>query len=809
MKKSLKDYWPFAILIAAVAIIFSPTWGRFIVLPSPDSAPAGFSYLAHKLNECLSGLMGIDLHDLLELALPPYRYCDITYPIDTVVIAIGLCWFLRSRGLGRTAAALGGGLFALMGYSLTLVSAGHRGFFFLTVNAMLMFALLARGISGKGFANYALAGIAAAWAIRRQTDFAVIYYFLAAIYFTCVAARKALAAEDRRACLIRSGGGFAIAAAAFAIAVAPTFRSTLLSTLAERQETVAKSGPAQGSADAATDKEDADAKWIFTTNWSLPPDETLEFVAPAVMGRQTTDPDLPYWGRLGRTWKWEDTHQGFMNFRQHLVYIGAIPLFLALLAMLAPFHFKTETADFKFEIRFWLIVWVISLLLSFGRYTPFYRLFYALPYISFMRAPVKFVRLVELSTAILAAIGAQAVLDPAADRRPFRRMAAIAGVVCATFTAFAAAVAIRPSLYLSSLMALGADARLVSIMSANAVHALLHPAIGFGVVAAAMWWRGHDGARPTPPLAAMALAAAIGAVIAERPFAAANDIAYKYSNRNPVTQMALEGAPAHGRPSVWSAIPNRGLDYALKQNLASFGVDDCPHDNFDQTSFFRAAGPDAAIRAMELSGCQYAVVPASQAPALPKGRLEPVCGLAPRNSPALFEKTMSPGKDDCLIVRVGNPLPDAQLFTRWTSSTDDTLLNDAALKMRGDWSRWTLPVVGAPETCPPDAVLAPRGGQKVTSVLGVGGARRTRVEVDAPADGYLLLRRDYWDRNAAWVDGKPSPQRMAGYHQSAVFVPAGRHVVEFSNIGRSPAWTPVMVLVLVAFAAGLVRETLR
>ena len=855
MRRFLKSYWPFAILIAAIAVVFSPTWGKFVVLPSPDSSPGEFTRQIFRLNECLSGLMTIDFYSLLEVILPPYTFCDITYPIDTFLIAVGLAWFLRARGLGRTAAAVGGGIFALMGYSLTLVSAGHRGFFYLTVNMMFLYAFFARGLAGGRLANYALAGVCAAWGLRHQPDFAAIYLILLAIYGICAIIHQARSIDDRGAFFKRLGKGVALTAATFALCVIPIFRSTLLSSLQGRQETIGESGEAQAEqADAEktsgeTLEEELKSKWFFTTNWSLPPDEALEFVAPSVKGRQTGDQTLPYWGRLGQTWKWEETHQGFMNYRQHLVYLGVVPLMMALLAVLTVLGPREEGGlkptppiqagktpeepiqagktpeepiqagrtptspifgNLRFDVWFWGVVWVVALLLAFGRYTPFYKLFYALPYVSLMRAPVKFVRLVELATAILAAIGAQAFLESGIARRQFRRFAAVSGILFAIFAIFTVTVSAKPSIYLSPLVALGADERLMAAMSANAVNALLHAVIGLAVVAAVAWWRGRDETKNSfAPfgLAVLFVAAVISAAVAERPFAAANDIEFKYTSRNPVTQMALESGVANGHPAVWSAVQSRFHDYALKQNLICHGVDDAPHD-FDQRGFFANAGNDAFFRAMELSGCQYAIVPASQAKALPKGRFEPVCGLALRNPPALFEKTMAPGKDDYLLARVVSPLPDAQFFTRWAPTTYENLMRDVALKMRGDWSQWTLPVVDAPDTSPEDAKMPPKASQAIKSVLALWGARKTLVEVDAPANGYLLLRWGYWERNAAWVDGKMVPQLRAGYNHTAIFVPAGRHTVEFSNIGRSPAWTPVLAIVLVAFAIGFVREAI-
>ena len=813
MRKLLRSYWPFAFLVAALAIIFSPTWGRFIVLTSPDSGARSVIHHSEVLNEILSGMASLDLHDILELLLPPEVFCDLEYPLDLFIIALAFGWFLRTRGIARLGASLGGIFFALMGYSLTLVSAGHRGFFTMTLYSVLMFAFLARGLGGKGLANFALAGVCAAWGIRRQIDFAVIYCMLAAIYSLALALRMAAAEQWSAKCLEKLSAGFAVAAAAFAIAAAPTIRNSFSDIFADRKGTVEATANANASADNGS--ESADAKWIFTTNWSLPPDETLEFVAPSIKGRQSGDRALPYWGRLGRTWKWEETHQGFMNFRQHLVYIGAIPLSLALLAVLALLRSnpnpESRIPDLRFEIRFWAIVWIVGLLLAYGRFTPFYRLFYSLPYISYLRAPVKFVRLVEFSTAVLASMGVCAMIDGERNRTALKRLAAVAGVLAAAFAVFTIAVAAKPLLYLSPLKALGSDARLISVMSSNAVHALLHAIIGFAIVAAVAFLHAKErNALSAAAAAAIIVAAvAIDFSIAERPFATVYDAEYKYTSRNPVSQIALANIPASGEPNAGVFVSDEGLRFALRDHLGCLGVDAHPRGDIDHGPFLASAGNnrDAFLRIFELTGCEYAVVPASELSAFPSGRLTPVCGLAPRNPPALLEKTMAPGQNGFILAKLDKTLPDATLFAKWTASTDETLLADVARQMRGPRADWTLPVIDPPESVTVgESSAATEAKSEVQSVQGHHGARRTVVAVQAPTAGMLLLHRGFWRKNGTWLDGKPAKQYKAGYSQTAVFVPAGTHEVAICNTPSSPLWAAVMMIVLAAFTIGTIRE---
>ena len=91
-----------------------------------------------------------------------------------------------------------------------------------------------------------------------------------------------------------------------------------------------------------------------------------------------------------------------------------------------------------------------------------------------------------------------------------------------------------------------------------------------------------------------------------------------------------------------------------------------------------------------------------------------------------------------------------------------------------------------------------------TARKGANRARRTTGA--APCDAMLLVHRGHNKWNCAFLDGGKVPQYKAGYSETAVFVPAGRHRVEVVNAAGSPALAAVSLLVVLAFAAGLVRE---
>ena len=96
-----------------------------------------------------------------------------------------------------------------------------------------------------------------------------------------------------------------------------------------------------------------------------------------------------------------------MRFSGGSSYAGVLAVLAALWAVAQ--SFRKEKSVFapaqRKAIWFWSAVGCVALLLAFGRFAPFYRLIYALPYFSTIRNPTKFTYFVELSTVILFAYG--------------------------------------------------------------------------------------------------------------------------------------------------------------------------------------------------------------------------------------------------------------------------------------------------------------------------------------------------------------------------------------------------------------------
>jgi len=174
-------------------------------------------------------------------------------------------------------------------------------------------------------------------------------------------------------------------------------------------------------------------RWHFATQWSLPPREALRTVIPGLYGyRMDTGGGGEYWGQVGMdpAWDryWEVPEQdrnlvprpmGVLRFSGAGHYAGVPVVLIALFAVAQSLRRGggALSPEERRWVWFWAIAAVVSLLLAFGRFAPFYRLFYLLPYASTLRNPVKFLHPFSLSLIVLFGYGLQSLWRGWLDER--------------------------------------------------------------------------------------------------------------------------------------------------------------------------------------------------------------------------------------------------------------------------------------------------------------------------------------------------------------------------------------------------------
>jgi len=134
----------------------------------------------------------------------------------------------------------------------------------------------------------------------------------------------------------------------------------------------------------------------YATNWSFSPGEVFTFIIPSYYGFGKST----YQGPLSQNQPVEvNTYFGQMPFVDVAMYMGVIVFFLALFSMIV--NWKNPM------VRFFTILSVIALLISFGRTFPlvYDLMFNYFPFFDKFRVPSMILVLVQLSFPILAGLG--------------------------------------------------------------------------------------------------------------------------------------------------------------------------------------------------------------------------------------------------------------------------------------------------------------------------------------------------------------------------------------------------------------------
>ena len=458
LKPKAGMFLAFAAAFAALAgFVFWGVWSCDLAPVMPD-CPVSYpdDFVARWLNGwCANGKF--TPFDLRRFLFSPYLWQELQYALAAFLSALGLAYWLKGRGLCRAAAYGAGLLLGFSGYWFSLFSAGHLGWFEWMAFGVFAFGLIDRTLEKNKLRHPLLLGAVVAWASFYQPDLWLLFTIFTFFYFVFRAV-----IVWRRLSLKAFALKVALAAAAFFLIGAPSFRSAFVNDLAGRDKQIEES---KGSSLTAGKSDDDEARWIFATNWSLPPDEALEFFIPRLNGDTSCMLTLAaanadgrgtrqYTGRLGCPKQYEEMKGIVANYRQHSLYVGLVTCLLALLSLLStllprrlPISQSSNPAiqsknrkieesknspiqsvnrsigqsvntiekskNRKIEkstILFLAVSALVTMLLSFGRYCPWvYSLWYKLPLGDYLRAPVKWHHLTEFLLAALAGYGLQSL----------------------------------------------------------------------------------------------------------------------------------------------------------------------------------------------------------------------------------------------------------------------------------------------------------------------------------------------------------------------------------------------------------------
>jgi len=502
-------------------------------------------------------------------------------------------------------------------------------------------------------------------------------------------------------------------------------------------------------------------------------------------------------------------------------------------------------------VPFWLGAGAICLLLALGRYTLFYRLFYAVPYLDLIRCPVKFHHLVEICSAFLCGLGVemwwrgadvahadagsgstrvrapgpaplqgkQAVPAAQAGRR--RASAAVAGEGGAPWIAIAGqrmailAAVLAGALLLAAGIAAASSAEIAAHiarlglggygekLAGYTVENLVRAACLFGV-AVLLFGLGRPRVGRSRPavwlLAALALVLAVDLTTVAQRFMRPINIASFYE-RNPVVQSVLErGGPGAGvaNYATSSDIYRDGFASALVRNGARLAL---PVAGEEHTTLAKVAKalekrPEILWRTAH---ARFVAAPWPALNPLVQNRV-----VAPLQTFALDPRSgavqaAQPAKDTFLLAEAVNGLPDVYVAGTWQGGLDEA--GQLAALATAAWDPLHTAVSDAPATTSGTNGAPLLVGQAVvTRRRGSDFRLTTTVDVDTPQAGLLVLDENYAGDLMACVDGRPAPVRRANALWCAVEVPAGKHLVA---VRRRPHVLPVLLSGVAGLALGL------
>lgn len=738
--------------------------------------------------------MFLNLTNFLLFVLPATFFNNWINAFDLLVGSLFLVLFLRGRGLSWAAASLGALVAYWVGSNFTLVYAGHIGKFGILLWVPIYLWLVDLAVKRRSIPLAILAGGAMGAQFLEQADVALFFALALGPYALFACWREQPRPLPLMLRLIPP-----LLVTALLLAAHP-----LLSGYRTAVEDV-----------AAVQAEDPQAQWEFITQWSWPPEESIDFIAPGFFGWRSGEPAGPYVGRMGRSADWEETGQGFQNFKLENQYLGAIPLLLAILAIFLAIKLRNQMPTRSREIYFWTAVTLIALLLSFGKYFPLYYLFYQLPIVSSIRNPNKFLQVFQFAFALLSAYGLDALLTRDKKTKPVSSRPSLMPI-------YITGVAVGGLLLLWGIGLMAGREGAVHTMQEqwgqwaaviidNRVWALLHGGL-MALLGTLGIYLLSAGKRATAKMYG-SVSLIIACVVCDVLFLARHYVATFEAGtlgENEIVRI-LKSAPEQRVALVsQDGFYNQWLSVLFPYHgIPSINVSQMPRMPADYQRYLSVVGGNP-LRHWQLGGVRYVLAPAQvwnqiQQDASLRDQFEIVFAYSVESAnggvrviPSTNER---PGEHVVLQKRA--PHPRYGLLAGWQVMDDEQIL---ARLGSPQFQPFQQALISANSST--DHLPAPEGQGLSGNVSRRDfrpGYVRLRVSADEPS---VLRLADKYDRYwRAELNGEPVPVMRVDYIAKGVFVPAGLH--ELILRYQPPRATWLIQLLGMAVVLGALIITLR
>lgn len=711
----------------------------------------------------------------------------------------------------------------------------------------LALAALADQSGPRRWVGVVLAGIAVGMGVTEAADIGALFsLFVAALVIFQALNREAPGESGApqsadTAGKVARGLARVILVAGFAAWVAAAALNTMIGT------------QVQGIVGMGQDAASKARRWNEATQWSLPKKETLGVLVPGLFGfRMDTPKGGEYWGAVAQDPAYDRYFEakragkeatppspGSALLRQTGggCYAGVLVVLVAVWGALQSLR-KTDgvfSARERRFIWFWLGGALVTLVMAYGRFAPFYRFFYALPFASIIRNPAKFIHLFSWALIILFGYGLQGLsrlcLEGPAEAQPglrsqWRAWWATAGAwdrnwVRASALALAASVAawVRYATKRHTLVAylqeVGFDPARSDAIAGFSLRQValfiffLLLALGLIAVILSGYFKGGR-ARWGAVLIGVLLAADLMA--ANLPWV----IVYNWQEvyvSNPILDFLREKPfeqrvsvlkaeqffdlskfPPQAGPLLQNYFTMEGLyDSEWMQhlfqyyNIQSLDVVQMPRVPVEYRNFEVTVG-SVPLRHWELTNTRYLLglaIPADQLnqlldPARKSFKILKYFAVAPKpdltGPPGSFDQMTAAPTDDgpCALYEFTGALPRAKLYNSWQVSTND----DETLKQLASPAFNPAQKVFVAAPLPAPAPANPNQSAGTVDFTSYA-PKQIVLQAKAAAPSVLLLNDKFDPGWKATVDGKPAALLRCNYIMRGVQVPPGEHQIEF------------------------------
>lgn len=597
------------------------------------------------------------------------------------------------------------------------------------------------------------------------------------------------------------------------------------------------------------DAQTKEARWDWATQWSLPVEETSGLVVSGLFGyRLDTQDGGAYWGRIGedpavdrflQNGRRGTPPHGFMRYAGGGIYAGVLVVMLGVWALTQSLRRKDSVFSLAQRrwLWFWLAVALVSLLLAYGRFAPFYQGLYALPYFSTIRNPVKFIYLVSLALIVFFAYGVDGLwrrylqplppVSPVAPvvaskkaaakavRKPAGKPAgtfdqawmlgcwAILGIILLAWVVYASEYQSLVA-YLHYVQIHDPDAESMASFSIRQVGWLVLFYFLSAILLGRIFAGRFAGAKARWAGVALGLLLAADLGRANLPWIIYWNYPEKYAT-NPVIDFLKDKPyehrvtllPGQTPPNLPSLDKLYRLEWLQQQfpyyNIQTLDIVDMPRKPRDLAAFAKALTPPPGVggfqvlsRVWQLTSTRYVLGQAEMMDVfnqvVQQGRLRvverfdivPKQNLAAANAVARLTAAADDNGHFALFEYTG-ALPQAKLYANWQVITND----DTVLEQLATPSFDPSQTVMVSDELPATAVAAGTNQTAGTVDIASYKSKDIVLKCNASSGSVLLLCSHYDPDWHVWVDGRPEQVLRCNYIMRGVWVPAGAHTVEF------------------------------